>query len=116
MKITNTDAGVRIVRDSGEEIDLTEDEAQALGLNVRLFPDPPGSLAPAKERYYALRTLPVDDATLSLDAHHSQAILRIEHGALETAFVIPIDKLVALRDALTRKIEQISRSGKGTVQ
>lgn len=116
MKLRDQDEGVAIIRDSGETINLTEQEARALGLNIRQIPNPAGDDGLARERFRGLRTLPVDDATLSLDAHHTRLILRIEHGQLETAFEIAPDKIEALRDALTRKLEQIAVSEMQTRQ
>ncbi|OWV87378.1 hypothetical protein ATY75_03460 [Rhizobium sp. N122] len=88
MKTIATPTGTDLIRDNGEVVHFSAEEAGQLGLNV-----------PAD-----VRTLKIEDIHISLDAAANALVLRLHHGNIETASEIPCDLAKWLHDALGRAI------------
>ena len=101
MKITASDRGYVLENARGDSLSLSDQELAELVRDGHRLIDP-------KARFPPLATIQIEDVILSLDAHHTEAILRlIGAGGTETAFAIPAVAVRKLAEAFARKAEQI---------
>ncbi|WFU28354.1 hypothetical protein QA649_19690 [Bradyrhizobium sp. CB1717] len=110
MRLTELDGRrFRVITDSGKEITFSEHEL--LGLFQLAAPFQDQLKAQRKGRKpYPLATERVSLVTLSLDAHHTEVVVRFVplQGGNESAYVIPPDVAELMRDDLGKKLEQIA--------
>ena len=101
MKITASDTGYVLENARGETLALSDQELAELVRDAHRLIDP-------KARFQPLATMQIEDVILSLNAHHTEAILRlIGAGGTETAFAIPAEAVRKLAGAFARKADQI---------
>jgi hypothetical protein len=100
--------GVYTLRNSkGEGLTLTEAEAFGLIQIARQLQDRLRSQN-SKKKYQQIPTTDVHKIALSLDAHHTEVILRlVDEAGLEIGYKISPETTIGLRDGLAKKIEQM---------
>jgi hypothetical protein len=102
MNITRSDTGFVLQSEAGETLTLSDQELAELVRDGHHLMHPDA-------RFRPLATTKIEDVILSIDAHHTQAILRLigVGGSEAAAFAIPGPKVRFLAQALAAKADLI---------
>jgi len=114
MRITPNKNSVTIENSEGNTINLSVDEVAELALNAHQILDQLTLRGPEQGKFAAVASRPIQEVSLGLDAHHSTVLIQLafEDGS-KVAYSATPELSAQLRDALTRKIEQIETAAKG---
>ncbi|HXF53267.1 MAG TPA: hypothetical protein VNK52_04000 [Hyphomicrobiaceae bacterium] len=101
MKITPTDHGYILETSQGGSVTLSDQELAELVRDGHRLLNP-------RARFRPVATMNIENATLGIDAHHTQAVLILIHdGGAETAFAIPGTAVRKLAEAFAAKAASI---------
>jgi hypothetical protein len=65
-------------------------------------------------KYQPIALIPTTDVKLSLDAHHTQIVVRfVESSGFENAYAMDPDLTQRMRDGLTEKLEDVAAAKRG---
>jgi hypothetical protein len=114
MRARRTDDGQCLIEsdDGKQSIKLSEPEFLALGQLALELKDHIESQQGGK--YRPIAQIPIANVILSLDAHHTQVLVRfVEPSGFENAYALDPDLAQRMRDGLIEKLEEVDAAKRG---